>query len=184
MFSESAAARSGALRPLDRSGCVAARHQHPGVPGARGRRQIAELRDMGPDLQAVRLAADVRLLQSERQSTSHVPRSWRGNPPIGVCIRTLQGRNPLAARGDKDLRRDVGYPLSSESKVPDSLSAITNAGEPARPTPAPREKRDPWLPRSLGSLFLSLPDPALADASRNGRRGIGSASCSAGLRRS
>jgi hypothetical protein len=32
-----------------------------GIPGARGRRSVAELRDVGPDLQAVRLASDVHV---------------------------------------------------------------------------------------------------------------------------
>jgi hypothetical protein len=37
------------------------RREHPGISGDRGRRSIAELRDVGPDLQTVRMVADVRV---------------------------------------------------------------------------------------------------------------------------
>ena len=39
---------------------MAARREHPRVPGDRGRRALAERGDVRPDLRAVRLAADVR----------------------------------------------------------------------------------------------------------------------------
>jgi hypothetical protein len=42
-------------------GRMAARHHAHGVPGAGGWRADPRLRDMGPDLQAVRVAADVRM---------------------------------------------------------------------------------------------------------------------------
>ena len=59
--------RLDCLRPLDRSSArVAARPEHPGVPGAGGRRALAELRDLGPDLRAIRLAADVRWRRESR----------------------------------------------------------------------------------------------------------------------
>jgi hypothetical protein len=45
---------------VDRAGGVASRREHPGVPGARGRRSTTELRDVARDLQVVRVAADVR----------------------------------------------------------------------------------------------------------------------------
>jgi hypothetical protein len=40
---------------------VAARRDRSGVPGDRGRRALAERGNVGPDLQAVRLASDVRI---------------------------------------------------------------------------------------------------------------------------
>ena len=46
---------------VGRTGRVAHRREPAGVPGARGRHGIADVRDMGPDLQAIRLAAVVQL---------------------------------------------------------------------------------------------------------------------------
>jgi hypothetical protein len=45
---------------------VAARREPSGVPRARGRHSLADIRDVGPDLQGVRLAADVRLSHATR----------------------------------------------------------------------------------------------------------------------
>jgi len=54
------AGRVDAVQLVGRAGGMAVRRQRPRVPGARGRRPLAELRDVGPDLQTGRLAADVR----------------------------------------------------------------------------------------------------------------------------
>jgi hypothetical protein len=45
---------------VDRSGRLPSRRERPHLPGARGRGTVADVRDVGPDLQAVRLAPDVR----------------------------------------------------------------------------------------------------------------------------
>jgi hypothetical protein len=45
---------------VGRAGSAMPRRQRPRLPAARGRRADAELGDVGPDLQAVRLAAGVR----------------------------------------------------------------------------------------------------------------------------
>ena len=74
-----------------RSGGVGTRDHIGRVSGARGRRELSRLRDMGPDLRAVRVAADVR-----------------GNAPvtdeeIGGWSE-LRGKNPDSERWD-EIRR-------------------------------------------------------------------------------
>ena len=81
------------------SGRLGARREHPRVPGARGRRPIAELRDVGPYLQAVRVAADVPLddtftrFDAERDYAAstmlHVP----PRDPSNAQFRTPELRN-------------------------------------------------------------------------------------------
>jgi hypothetical protein len=73
-------------------GGVGTRRGHPGVSSARGRRPLADVRDVGPDLQALRLAADVR----GRSAT------------LGFRVRTSQLPEPL--------RREVLDYLSATSE--------------------------------------------------------------------
>ena len=82
--------RAGGL--VGRASRVGTRREHQGVPGDRGRCSITDLRDVGPDLQDVRLAADVE------RHTSLPSLGW-------FSTMTLRPRLDQVALGQSDRRQ-------------------------------------------------------------------------------
>jgi hypothetical protein len=115
--------RSTPRRLVSGAGGVAARLERQGVPGDRGRRSLAVLRDLGRDLQAVRLAADIRGVV------------WLDRPPptsVGSASRSRWGlRVPAASHFLGHWGRLVSSSAESGPAPSSSRRGAPAAGESA-----------------------------------------------------
>lgn len=144
---------------------MAARREPSGIPGARGWHSLTDVRDVGPDLQAIRLAADVR----ETPAT------------LGIGSAILLG--PVA-KNEACFLPWIVFVQRLAKRTITMITMITTPTIPIPPIPAasmclPSENRS--IAR-LGSHRESrcgapLPDPtepgcAVTERRRLGRRGI------------
>lgn len=83
---------------------MATRCEPAGVPGARGRRSLADVRNVGPDLQAVRLASDVR--------------GFAVSEPVGARVVTALGEPAARELLEVLERSDAGMLVSCVNLAP------------------------------------------------------------------